>query len=341
MGKVEIVLGGAQTSVQDLGRTSFQKMGMPMSGVMDNYATRCANMLVGNCESSALLECALLGPEIKFLDKNLVAVTGADMNAEINGVKIKAWKSYLVNAGDVLKLHHATSGLRAYIAFAGGIDVPLLMGSYATYIRGENGRFSGRTVKACDVLPTHVADKYVISEIDDKNIPEYATEINVHVVLGPHKEYFAQKGLDTFLSQEYTIGSRSDRMGIFLEGAQIAFATETADILSSAILMGSIQVSNDATPVILMAERQTTGGYAQIATVISADLPKLAQARPNDKVRFNEVDVYRAQELYKEYEQRMADIKEECSRSSVALSSHTKDLTLNGKTYRAIIEEVI
>lgn len=341
MGKIEIISGGVQTSVQDAGRVSFQKMGMPMSGVMDNYAARCANMLVGNRDNAALLECALLGPEIRFLEKNLVAVAGADMNAAINGVKVKAWKSYLVNAGDVLKLHHAASGMRAYIAFAGGIDVPLLMGSYSTYIRGGIGGFLGRVLKTGDVLDTFCADKHLINEMDDVHIPKYPSNLSIRVVLGPHHEHFSKAGLDTFLTQEYTIGSRSDRMGIFLEGSPIAFSSKTADILSSAILMGSIQVTNDAAPIILMAERQTTGGYAQIATVISADLPKLAQARPNDRVRFQKVDVYEAQDLYKEYEQVMAAIKEELSHGVSALSSRTKDLTLNGKTYRAIIEEVM
>ena len=341
MGKIEIISGGAQTSVQDLGRVSFQRMGMPMSGVMDNYAARCANMLVGNHESAALLECALLGSEIRFLEKNLVAVTGADMKATINGVKIKAWKSYLVNSGDVLKLHHAVSGLRAYIAFGGGIDVPLLMGSYSTYIRGGIGGFCGRVLKKGDVLCTHGVDKYLISEIDDKYIPKYTSDINIHVVLGPHQEYFSQEGLKTFFTQVYRIGSRSDRMGIFLEGAPIAFSNETADILSSAILMGSIQVTNDATPIILMADRQTTGGYAQIATVISTDLPKLAQARPNDKVRFQKVDVHEAHYLYKEYEQKISIIKKELSHGTHAISSKTKNLTLNGQTYKTIIEEVM
>jgi len=341
MGKIEILASGVQTSVQDLGRASFQKMGMPMSGVMDNYSARCANLLVDNHESAALLEAALLGPEIKFLEKNLVAVTGADMNAKINEVKIKSHKSYLVNAGDVLKLHHAASGLRTYIAFAGGIDVPLLMDSYSTYIRGGIGGFLGRALKPGDVLDTFYTDKYLISEMHDSHINTYPCDIVVRVVMGPHCECFLQEGLDTFLTQEYTIGSRSDRMGIFLEGLSLAFSNETADILSSAILMGSIQVTNDATPVILMAERQTTGGYAQIATVISPDLPKLSQARPGNKVRFQKVDVYEAQSLYREYEQKITAIKKELSHGFSAVSSHTKDLTLNGKTYRAIIEEVL
>jgi len=342
MAKIEIMSSGAQTSVQDLGRIAHQKMGMPVSGVMDNYAARCANMLVGNAENAALLEAALLGCEIKFLDQSLIAVTGADMNAHINGVKIKTWKSYLMNRGNVLKLSYAKNGLRSYIAFSGGIDVPILMGSSATYIKGKVGGFCGRLLKTGDVLNIHdTSQAHAIREIREHDVPVYDNNIVLRAVVGPHTECFSHKGLETFFTQTYKVGSRSDRMGIFLEGSPIEFQNETADILSSAIIMGSVQVTNDASPVVLMAERQTTGGYGQIATVISPDLPKLAQARPGDNIVFQKIDVYEAQCLYREYEQRLADIKTGLASSLTLTSSHTKILTLGAKAYKTIIEEVI
>jgi len=342
MAKIEIMSSGTQASVQDLGRIAYQKMGMPISGVMDNYAARCANMLVGNAENAALLESALLGVEIRFLDQNLIAVTGADMDAHINGVKIKAWKSYLMNRGDVLKLSYAKNGLRAYIAFSGGIDVPILMGSSATYIKGKVGGFHGRLLKPCDVLDTHDSSQaYMIREISTHHIPSYDNNIIVRAVPGPHSECFSHKGVETFFTQTYKVGSRSDRMGIFLEGSPIEFQNETADILSSAVTMGSVQVTNDATPVVLMAERQTTGGYGQIATVISPDLPKLAQARPGDNIVFQKIDVYEAQRLYQEYEQKIATIKEELTSGLAITSSRTQTLTLGAKAYKTIIEEVV
>jgi len=341
MAKIEIISGGVQSLIQDLGRVSFQKMGMPVTGVMDNYAARCANILVDNPENAALIESALLGPEIKFLDRNLIAITGANMLAEINGVKIKNWKSYLVNSGDILKLHYAAVGMRSYIAFSGGIDVPLLMGSYSTYLKGSIGGFNGRALKSGDMLSTHGCTEHRIKEMYAGYIPAYSNQICLRAVPGPHTDFFSADGYELFFAQTYTVDARSDRMGIFLQGSPIDFKNETADILSSAILMGSIQVTNDATPVILMADCQTTGGYAQIATVISADLPKIAQAKAGDKISFKSISVHEAQNIYKEYEQKIITIKAQLGSGLIAKSSHTKNLKLNGNAYRAIIEEVI
>ena len=340
MGQMLIVSGGALSTIQDMGRIGYQKMGMPAAGVMDNYAARCANILVGNPQSAALIEAALLGPEIKFLAKSLVAVTGADMDAAINGVKIKAWKSYLVNKDDILKLGGAKSGIRSYIALSGGINIAPVMGSYATYIKGGIGGMDGRPLKAGDELNLKPAASQGIREMDDTDIPAYGDNIILRAVPGPFWEYFTEEGHELFFSQTYTVGARSDRMGIFLEGAPLSFKNETADILSSAILMGSIQITNDATPVILMADRQTTGGYAQIATVITPDLEKAAQAKPGAKINFQKVAVKEAQNIYTDYEKKIADIKAKLAFGAYAKSSRTQYLDLGDKIYKAIIEEV-
>ena len=339
MAKVLVISGGAQTMVQDLGRIRYQKMGMPVAGVMDNYAARCANILVGNSENAALLEAVLLGPELKFLDKSIVAVTGADMSAEINGVKIKMWKSYLINSGDVLKLYGAKSGIRAYIAFSGGIDVPLVMDSCSTYIKAGIGGFKGRALKSGDELNINDVPIHSIKELNGNFIPSYGGNIVLQAVPGPHTEYFSHEGNESFFTQTYTVGSRSDRMGIFLEGEQIELKNETSDILSSAILMGSIQITNDRTPVILMADRQTTGGYAQIATVITPDLPRAAQAKAGDKITFQRMSVEEARKLYIEYEQKIAAVKDGLGSGMIVKSLSTQNLHLNGDLYKVIIEE--
>ena len=340
MAQILIVSPGAQSGVQDLGRVGYQKMGMPAAGVMDNYAARCANILVGNRESAGLIEAALLGPEIKFLSKTLVAVTGADMGAEINGVKIKGWKSYPVNKGDILKLKGALSGLRGYIAFSGGISVPLVMGSYSTYMKGGIGGVEGRALKAGDIIDINFSYGLGIRDMDSSHIPVYDNNIVLRAVPGPFAEHFTDEAYELFFGQTYTVGPRSDRMGIFLEGSPLTFTGETADILSSAILMGSIQVTNDATPVLLMADRQTTGGYAQIATVITPDLPKAAQAKPGVKVTFQKVNVTEAQNIYKEYEEKITHIKKNLGAGMAAKSVSTQNLVLNGHSYKGIIEEV-
>jgi len=340
MAKAMILTGGALSTIQDLGRVGYQKMGMPVAGVMDSYAARYANILVGNHENTALIEAALLGPEIKFSGKTLVAVTGADMGAEINGVIIKNWKSYLVNDNDILKLKGALSGLRSYIAFCGGINVEAVMGSYSTYIKGGIGGLDGRALKAGDILNINNSTEFGIREIDSSHIPTYSDNIVLRAVPGPFSEYFTDKAKELFFSQTYTVGGRSDRMGIFLEGSPLEFSNKTADILSSAILMGSIQITNDATPVILMADRQTTGGYAQIAAVITPDLPKAAQAKPGAKINFQKVNIEEAQNIYKEYERKITNIKEQLGDGVFAKSTSTQNLNLNEKTYKAIIEEV-
>ena len=341
MAQILIVSPGVLSTVQDLGRVGYQKMGMPVAGVMDNYAARMANILVGNDDNSAVIEAALLGPEIKFLSPSAVAVTGADMGAELNGVKIKNWKSYIASEGDILKLKGAVAGLRSYIAFDGGISVPPVMGSSSTYIKGGIGGVDGRALKAGDVINiANTAPRPAIRELGPDHIPTYGGDITLRAVPGPFSEYFTKEGEALFFAQPYTIGGRSDRMGIFLEGEPLGFSNSTADILSSAILMGSVQITNDATPVILMADRQTTGGYAQIATVISPDLPKAAQAGPGAKITFQKVTVAEAQVIYKNYEANIEDIRAKLGAGIYVKSNSVSRLTLNGVSYGAIIEEV-
>ena len=341
MAEIFFKSSGALTTVQDLGRVGYQQIGMPVAGVMDNYAARLANILVGNDENAAVLEATLLGPEIEVRGDCFVAVTGADMNAAINGAKIALWKSYKLQAGDVIKLSGAVKGLRSYLAFSGGILGDLVMESRATYLKGGIGGFGGRAIKANDIVKIGDYSRVLINELDSHFIPGYEDQIVIKAVLGPHDEMFTPKGIDSFFSQTYKIGARSDRMGIFLEGESLEFSGAGADILSSAILMGSIQVANDGAPIVLMADRQTTGGYAQIATVMTLDLYKLAQAKPGTEVNFQKVTVDEAMELYRAYEGKILKAKSLMPRGKVLKSVSYKIINLEGVKYNAIIEEVI
>ena len=340
MGEILFKSGGALTTIQDLGRAGYQQIGMPVAGVMDNYAARLANILVGNEENFAILEASLLGPEIEVKSNCIVAITGADMNATINGAKIAMWKSYSVKSGDIIKLGLALKGLRAYLAFSGGVLGDMIMGSRATYLKGGIGGFNGRAIKTGDVVKIGDSASGLIAELDSSFLPAYDGEIIIRAVIGPNDEKFTQAGLDLFFSQAYKIGARSDRMGIFLEGEMLEFSGDGADILSSAILMGSIQVANDGLPIILMADRQTTGGYAQVATVIRPDLYKLAQAKPGTKINFQEVAVDEAMNLYKAYEEKFIKAKQLAGQGGQLKSVSYKTINLEGVKYSAIIEEV-
>ena len=341
MAEILFKSGGALTTIQDLGRVGYQQIGMPVAGVMDSYSSRIANILVGNDENAPLIEITLLGPEIEVRGDCFIAVTGADMNASINGVKIAFWKAYKIKSGDIIKLGGAVKGLRSYLAFSGGVAGDIVMESSSTYLKGGIGGFGGRGIKTGDAVKLGEGNNETVNELNNSFIPEYEDEIIIRAVQGPHEDKFSEKGIDSFFSQDYAIGARSDRMGIFLEGEALDFSGESADILSSAILMGSIQVANDGMPIILMADRQTTGGYAQIATVITPDLYKLAQAKPGTKINFQKVTVAEAMQLYKEYEEKFVMAKQLKAQAGRLGSFSFKNININGAKYSAIIEEVI
>ena len=190
----------------------------------------------------------------------------------------------------------AAVGCRGYLAVRGGFDVPLVMGSRSTDVSAKLGGFEGRALKAGDVLPTLAADDWTPMDLCYEP-PVYESEITVRVVLGPQEEYFTAAGVDTFFSAAYEISPNSDRMGLRLDGPEIESISGT-DIVSDGIVFGSIQVPSGGVPIILMADHQTAGGYAKIGTVLSFDLPKLAQARPGDVVRFEKISAEDAQKLY-------------------------------------------
>jgi len=301
----EVIQPGPLTTIQDLGRYGYQQYGVPPSGALDNYAFRIGNLLVGNQESAASLEITLFGCQLRVLQDTTVAVTGADLSATLNGNPVPMWESIPVRRGDIISFPLPKSGCRAYLAVTGGIDVPLVMSSAATYTRASIGGLDGRALRKGDILQTAEATHPTMrARVPPEYIPLYQQQIELRVILGPQDNCFTEDGIRTFLQSDYTASTQADRMGYRLEGPKIQHR-ETADIISDGIPLGAVQVPGDGLPIILLADRQTTGGYTKIATAISVDIPKLAQAKPGDKVRFRQVSEDEALIALQEYEQKI------------------------------------
>ena len=299
MTAIEVLDGGLLTTVQDLGRFGAQQYGVPVSGAMDVWALRAANRLVGNDEGAAALEITLAGPVLRFDGPGVIAVTGGDLGARLDGQPMPPWQAIGVSAGTELSFSGVRDGLRAYLGVGGGLDVPLALGSRSTLLKARLGGFMGRALAAGDRVAfgrcaawQDLAGRRLPREI----VPEYGHAHTVRVVLGPQDDAFTDEGIRTFLSASYTLSSQSDRVGCRLEGPRIAHRGG-ADIVSDGTAFGAVQVSGDGLPIVLMADRGTTGGYTKIATVASADLSRLAQAAPGDRVRFARVELDQAQAL--------------------------------------------
>lgn len=302
---IKIITPGLLTTVQDCGRFGHQASGFSVSGVMDMRSYKLANILAGNAENLAVLEMTMLGVTAEFTQNTAFAITGGDFAPTLNGDSVKMYQTVYANAGDVLKLGAAKTGSRGYLAVLGGIDVPLVMGSRSTNLKCKIGGYCGRALKAGDVL--EIGDSYPVDY--RKKIRSFpadnfsADEAVIRVVLGPQDDYFTKKGIDTFLNETYTIIKDSDRMGFKLDG-EVIENVSGVDIVSDGIALGSVQVPSGGKPIIMLADRQTTGGYAKIATVVSVDIPKLVQLKPGSRIRFESVSVKDAEKLYKK-EQRV------------------------------------
>lgn len=297
---VKIVMPGALTTVQDGGRHGFQEYGITTSGVMDRQAYRKANYLAGNPGGEAVLETVLFGGAMEFTKDTVIAVTGADMEPKRGKERLPMNRPILMREGDILNLGTAKNGCRTYIAFGGGIDVPLVMGSRSTNLKCRVGGIEGRPLKAGDIFETgQAAAGY--EEIKDRAVKAaiYSDEITVRVIGGPQEEYFTENGRKTFYGNVYTISDQSDRMGYRMKGPAVESSNGT-DIISDGIPLGAVQIPADGEPIVLLADRQTTGGYAKIAVVCSFDIPLLVQGKPGDRVRFQKISAEEAQKINEE-----------------------------------------
>lgn len=290
---LEVLEGGLFTTVQDLGRFGYERYGVPVAGAMDGFALQVANALVGNPLGEAGLEVTLAGPRLRATVDCLISLAGADLGASIDGAPLPPWQAAWLPAGSVLSFAGRVSGCRAYLAVAGGFALPPVLGSLSTYVRGGFGGYQGRALRPGDLLPLRAPGAgraaRLARSLQADDLPAYGDEVTVRVVLGPQADRFTPDGIETFLSSTYAVGSASDRMGYRLQGPKIEH-TAGPDVVSDGIAPGSVQVPGDAQPIVMLADRQTTGGYTKIATVIGADLPLLAQCVPGfARVRFREV----------------------------------------------------
>jgi antagonist of KipI len=300
MPSVIITSPGFLTTVQDSGRYGYQRYGMPVSGAMDTFSLQLANSLVDNKPDDACLETTLTGPEIVFTSEGAIAISGADMEPCKNGKLISLNKTVRVKEGDVLSFAGLKYGCRSYIAFAGGIKVPSVLGSCSTYLLAKTGGFLGRVLKAGDELSVGEHAVIVrIKEIPGQMIPRYLTRQTIRVIPGPEIERFGFESISHFLTSEYVVTDQSDRMGYRLFGHTLHPQSGNSDIISAGTSMGAIQVPGNGQPIILMSDRQTTGGYNRIANVVSIDFSLLAQLKPGDTIYFSEISHEKAQELFK------------------------------------------
>ena len=306
-----IVQSGPLTLVQDRGRFGFQQLGVSVGGAIDTDALNIGNHLVGNNADAAVLEILLGGLEIEIAYPAVFALTGANTNATLDGVPLSTNVSYTAHAGARLSLGMASQGLRAYVAFAGGVDVQSILGSRSTHIASGIGGLDGRPLAEGDVLQIGASSSQAQSGhvfIDDEFI-SVGSDFGVRVVLGPQDDEFSQAGIETLLNSTYTVSDQSNRQGLRLDGPEIESKSGRYDIVSDAVMNGSIQIPGDGKPIILLADRQPTGGYAKIATVASVDLPKLGQAAPGASITFSAISTVESQKLLVERVSRFEEVE--------------------------------
>lgn len=290
---VAVIKPGMLTTVQDSGRWGFQARGVPVAGPMDPVSHRLANALVGNPRDAALLEVTLLGPELEFEDERLVAVAGADFELVLDGRPAPSHAPFTVSAGSHLRFGARRLGARAYLAVSGGITVAPVLGSRATHLVSAMGGVNGRALVAGDRLPLGVRSQAGLKACATPAAGRAALQgclrsdssTALRVLPGPQADYFAPDALDALQSAPYIVASNSDRMGFRLEGPGLAHA-RGGDIISDATPVGVLQVPASGQPILLMADRQTTGGYPKIATVIAADMTLAGQLAPADAITF-------------------------------------------------------
>ena len=298
---LRIVAPGLMTTVQDLGRPGYQHLGVPVSGGLDHVSLRAANLLVGNAPGMAALEVAYQGPTLAVeADSVRIAIAGGRAPVEIlfpdggGGRRLGLWESMRLLRGQVVKIGALTGSAVLYLAVEGGFDIAPVMGSQSTLTRGGIGGFAGRALRAGDALPLRQS---VVAEREEIMLPplDLAPPARIRVVLGPQDDHFTPAGLRTLLGSSYTVSRASDRMGMRLEGPVLEHSAKGANIVSDGIAPGSIQVPGNGLPIVLLADRQTTGGYPKAATVVSADMPALGRLMPGSKVAFQAVDIEAAE----------------------------------------------
>ncbi|WP_077735696.1 biotin-dependent carboxyltransferase family protein [Bacillus sonorensis] len=325
---IEVLKPGLMTTVQDLGRTGYQKYGVLVSGAMDADSLRLANMLAGNSENEAALEVTLMGPgpSLRFQKRALIAVTGADFSLTVNDEEVPLWRPVLVEEGSVLTFGMCKRGSRAYMAVAGGIAVPSVMDSKSTYVRAGIGGYKGRPLQKSDLLAagelTPLSERMMEKLKDQLNqrgfaAPKWAVDQKyflplkknpvIRVIKGEQLTAFTEASQGRFFQEAFRVTAKSDRMGYRLQG-EVLELKKPLEMISEAVSFGTIQVPPDGNPIVLLADRQTAGGYPRIAHIISTDLSTVAQMMPGEQVKFELVSLYDAERMYIERETKISEL---------------------------------
>ncbi|HUL52653.1 MAG TPA: biotin-dependent carboxyltransferase family protein [Opitutaceae bacterium] len=327
MARIHVLKPGMFTTVQDLGRPGWQRHGVTPGGAADAQALRFANVLVGNAAGAAGLEITLVGPTLRFAEASLVAIGGAESDVAAGGVRLPAWRPIRLEQGAEVAFGVLRTGCRSYLAVAGGIAVPRVLGGRGTHVSAGFGGLAGRALRAGDVLKSGPASAWArrlaaalahrgtVSaarwEIGMGARPSYAAAPIVRVVRGAQWDWFSAGSRERFLQDRFTVLPRSDRMGLRLTTAAPGLVADgRREMVSEGVATGTVQVPPDGQPIVLLADRQTIGGYPKIANVASIDQSLLAQLRPGDTVGFREVSLAEAHELWLAAERQFATVSQ-------------------------------
>ena len=298
---VRVVKPGMATTIQDLGRPGYYRVGIPPSGSLDQYSSIAANLLVGNDDAAAVLECTYLGPQLHFEAPSVVAVTGAKLPPLLNSEARPTWESFSVNEGDVLSFDYLEAGARAYIAVSGGFDVPQVLGSRSTYTLGSIGGVDGRVLAEGDWIKTGDAMRAIPGRAVPESLrTEHPKHREVRVMMGLFDHRLTPTGRQTFLEADWRLTPVADRIGFRYQGAKLEFeereppfgaGSDPSNIVDAPYPIGSIQVPGGIEPIVLHRDAVSGGGYVMVATVIGADMDLVAQSAPNNTARFVGVDL--------------------------------------------------
>jgi antagonist of KipI len=319
--KIDITRAGFLTSVQDLGRLGFRQFGVSVGGALDSHALRVANLLVGNAESAAGVEVTLGGLRLRFVDDRIVAWCGGEFDVRLGSMSVAAGHAALVRAGQELMFNQPKVGCRCWLGISGEIDVPIVLGSRATDLRANFGGFDGRALRDGDEIALGKNCKHAQSLVDllreqrispwspphDWSSPAQREPI-LRVMRGSDWNRFNDVTIQRFTNEVFIVSPDSDRMGVRLEGIELK-PDHDIDLISEAVVPGTIQVPPGGKPIVLLGDCQTIGGYPKIAHVISVDLPIAAQLRVGDRVRFYEVSLTAAHHLLVERERDLAEFR--------------------------------
>lgn len=307
-GELEVLEGGLLTTIQDQGRNGYRKFGVPVSGVMDTHSSMLANWLVGNSKTEPVLELTLVGGAFKFNSDAIIGISGADADITLNGSPASLNQTLKITEGDVLKIGRVKAGCRVYMTISGDWEVEKVMGSYATCLSAKFGGYNGRALKKGDRIVWKFSDiKANERTVPKKMIPHHSIRNIIRIIEGVEWDFLSDEQKEKFLATDFKVSSQSNRMALRLGGASVKYSGNQ-EMVSSPVVPGIIQLPSNGSPIILMQDAQSVGGYPRIAKVIDADLWRLGQVWTNNTIRFEMVSLEKAQKLERGYDGLMSEL---------------------------------